>query len=513
MRVGSMIEFEDGELTREEEREIRESNTHSNPKFFMLQRIRRPTYGERPHDLTYRCRCNKRVCQCGGAVAAVHRGQLSDVASKFRGWGKRWRYRDERSRGAIIPEADRPQQLRALRGYQTGSIDRMAKRGQGILRAPTGSGKTSVLIGLAVHIEVPTLVVLPNDALMKQWAERVREEAGIEPGIIKGPMRTLRPITLGSHKTLVTRGIDEEMNAYFGAVMVDEVHTSAASTYVDVISSMRAFYRFGVSDDERRKDGKEYIVHAVVGPVLVELDREALVRDGHVLEVEFRVYPTDFEAPWFGIPTEEEEADKSVDRELNTGRLHTEMAIDATRNARALGIAFDAVQEGRTVFVLAHQREHCRALMSGLVASGIPTGLLMGADTAADRSEFDRTLEDIRQRRLRVAVGTYQAIGTGIDVPGLDDVVCVTPIASNRMFCRQVRGRACRPSPGKRPRFHYLWDEQVFGDRPVRQLTQINPVVRLEADVPATPRGGLFPDADWGIDARAWLRERRRRGL
>jgi superfamily II DNA or RNA helicase len=468
--------------------ELRVMCEHSNAHYWTMKRLRLPTYGESPIDRTWSCGCGKPAAKCVcGAALTLPRGVLPAVRATVERAGYSLRVADLRELGLVLSES--LVYRRPLRAYQSDAIAKMVAAGGGILRAPTGSGKTSTLLALTAFLSTRSLVVVHSSALFRQWQERVRAELGIEPGVVQGKTSILKPVTIAMQKTLWSRGIDTELREYFGAILCDEIQFFASKTFREVIDLAPHFYRFGASADQRRKDGKEYLIHDTFGPVVAEVGRKELVEDGFVVPVEVRVYETDTEADWYGVP----ESDHDHERKIDVSRLRKELAADPVRNQIALEAAAQEAEAGKFVFVMAHEREHCRALAAALSGVGIPAGLLLGGPES--RAEFDRTLSEMRAGTLRVGVGTYQAIGTGLDVPALDAVVCVTPIASNRQFFGQVIGRACRPSPGKKgARMHYLWDSKIFGKRAVQNMCAWN-------DGPVLVQRG----SEW-TNAKTWRR-------
>jgi len=222
------------------------------------------------------------------------------------------------------------------------------------------------------------------------------------------------------------------------------------------IDPFPAKYRIGISADERRRDKKEFVIHDLFGDVAVDIKREDLIESKHVLDVEVRVVPTEFDAPWFGF-------DKSGDArtDLDFDRLLGEMTSDDGRNALAIKCVLDEVTAGEQVLLMSHRREHCQRLAEKVAAAGVRVGLLIGGADYA--KEFMRAREGVLSGALRVGVGTYQAIGTGVDLPRVGVAVCATPIAGNRQFFGQVRGRVCRVAEGKSDaRLWYLWDRGVY---------------------------------------------------
>jgi hypothetical protein len=109
------------------------------------------------------------------------------------------------------------------------------------------------------------------------------------------------------------------------------------------------------------------------------------------------------------------------------------------------------------------------------------SGLLLGGKDA--KVEFERTRVGILAGEVRVAVGTYQAVGTGTDLPSLARGVASTPIHNNKPFLEQVKGRICRVSTATAKsdaRLYVLWDRAIFGLAPLRNLCRWSNVVKLK---------------------------------
>jgi hypothetical protein len=98
---------------------------------------------------------------------------------------------------------------------------------------------------------------------------------------------------------------------------------------------------------------------------------------------------------------------------------------------------------------------------------------LLGAQES--NAEFKRTLAALNAGAFRAGVGTYQAIGQGLDVPPVSVAVCTTPVASHKQLFGQVRGRVCRTHEGKKSaRAYVIHDLLVFGKKAIVDLTKWN---------------------------------------
>ncbi len=242
-------------------------------------------------------------------------------------------------------------------------------------------------------------------------------------------------------------------------MVFDEVQGASAKSYFASVDPFRARYRIGISADHRRRDGKEFLTLDLFGAVAAEVGREHLIDAGHVLDVEVRVVDTRFAAPWYEPGGE-------------YSRLLAEMCLDERRTQLAVDLACAEAGRGEQVLVMCHRRALCRVIDQKLAARGVKTGFLVGEAP----QEFAATVRGLAGGTIRVAVGTYQAVGTGIDLPRVGVGVCVTPIAANEQNFNQVRGRLCRTSEGKEhARMYYLLDRRLpFGERHVKNLVRWN---------------------------------------
>lgn len=353
---------------------------------------------------------------------------------------------------------DVPDHLVELWPHQEHVVGVIASRETCLVRAPAASGKSTIALAFAARMKLPLLVIVKSGALADQWRRRAAKELDVpekEIGFVRGAKRRLAPVTVAMQQTLTTRGVDEEMARYFGIVVFDEMQGASSATAYAVLDQFPARYRIGISESEKRADGKQFLIYDVLGDVAVDVPRGELVEDGHILDAEVRVVPSAHLAPWYGYgKTDDASADLDFDR------LLAELARDDARNDLVLGSALAEAEAGEQVLVLSHRREHCQHLAARVAAAGARVGILIGG--ADHAREFERAISGLRSGELRVGVGTYQAVGTGVDLPRVGVAVCATPIAGNKQFYGQVRGRVCRAPEGKSSaRLVYIWDAEI----------------------------------------------------
>lgn len=466
-------------LEPSEKEALQQLFTHENPKAKMMRARKMKGWWNEPLVLP----------TWGESDGVLHlpRGGMSRVRVALEERGVPFRVQDRRERGVPVIFPDSKVDMWP---HQERIIAACMKRENCLVKSSTGSGKTSALLTFATRAKTTTLVVVHSNALMYQWVERAESELGIaarDVGIIGDGKARIEDLTIGTQKSISNAAEDPAFRARWGAVLADEVHLFAARTFFACVDPFPARYRVGVSDDQRRKDRKEFLVHDLFGDVAEEVSHEEMVAAGHVMDVEVLLVPTDFDAPWY--------TGEDGDRSPDYMRLVGEMSIDPDRNALVEGILRRELADNRQCLVFAREREHCREL-GRRAAQYTRAGYLIGG-AGADRQEFDRTRKGLKDGSLRAAVGTLQACGMGVDLPGVEVGIAAVPILSNRQMFRQARGRICRKPAGKTvARFYVLYDYKVFGMRHIENAASWNATTFV------------WEKNEW-VPVKAWLKARR----
>lgn len=167
-----------------------------------------------------------------GANTSFPRGMLSSIVTFCETHGQPYRIQDI----TVCPEAPIIEERGELYTYQDTALDAMLSGPTGVLEAPTGSGKTQVLLSAAARLGTNTLIVVHTTELMAQTMARTQEWLGVEAGRIGGGKKDkLAQITVAMVQTLMRRDLShDDLSQYFGAVIVDECFV--AGTKVDGIS-------------------------------------------------------------------------------------------------------------------------------------------------------------------------------------------------------------------------------------------------------------------------------------
>lgn len=407
------------------------------------------------------------------------RGGLGRVRRILREAGLHWRVEDRRSEGdpdEFARTRGFPEHRVELWPFQTRLVEAALAKENCLWRSPQGSGKTTASIAFAARAAKPALFVVSTGNLLDQWRRRCRKELDIEPGVLSGSKKRVGDITVAMQQTL--RNHVGSLRGRFGTVVCDEVQEFAADTFQAVVDELDCRYRLGISADERRADGKEFLIHDQFGDVAEEVTHEELIAGGFIHEVEVRVVLSRFRADWYA------RLEKTKQKVAAYDKLLVRLSEDDDRNELVMDCVHRCFDEKEQVIVLSNRREHCHEIDRRCIERQLHSGLLIGGPDY--RNQFEDTLDRLIDGEGRVGVGTLQAIGVGFDYPRIARGVIAVPIANSDKGgpqFRQFRGRFARTCDGKSNAIlYYVHDPYVFGHRPIRHLCRWTKNVVVEFD-------------------------------
>lgn len=386
--------------------------TYDNPVYWDARRFRRP------------CRHIPRQivlfeADADGTVA-VPRGARTDVVAALAGLPVEFVDR------TVLPPAPIPDLNGCLRDYQQEAVAAAVRAREGVIQAPTGSGKTVVAAALAARLKTPTLILVHTSVLLEQTAERIRDFLGVEPGRVGGGAESWDTVTVAMVQTLLRRDL-APVRDRFGLVILDEAHHCPAETFKSVVQRFAARVRIGLTATPTRKDRLHPVLFDVVGPIVHRVAPRTLVAAGSIAPSQVIEVTTAF---------------RGIFRN-NYGALINRLVRDPKRNALIL----DAVvaHRGSRALVLSERVRHCETLTAALVALGIPAEVLTGR---MSRDARDGVVARFVEGRTEVLVSTPAMVGEGFDLPAIETVFLTVP-NGNVAKTTQVLGRALRPHAGK----------------------------------------------------------------
>jgi len=402
-------------------RQLRERLTFVNPAWEENDRLGFWN-GNTPRDLCF--------LEEHGDYLTMPRGFARQLLAILKAHGVRYQLEDRRR---TLAPVDFSFQGR-LRDFQEEAAQAILSREFGTLAAPTGSGKTVMALHVIAMRRQPALVVTHTKELQAQWCDRIETFLNIpasEVGRIGGGKQTIGDkLTVALVQSLYKCA--EAVAPHIGFLVVDECHRTPSRTFTEAVTAFDCKYMLGLSATPWRRDRLSRLIYWHLGDLVHEVNKEALIDAGHVLQAEVVWRHTAFE-PYHDPSTE-------------YSRMLSELTEDPERNALiASDVAQEAGNGGGVCLVLTDRKTHCEALLSLLADRGVKAHLLTGDLSNADRQQ---TVAALNAGRVKVLVATGQLIGEGFDCRELSTLFLACPVKFNGRLL-QYLGRVLRPSPGK----------------------------------------------------------------
>jgi superfamily II DNA or RNA helicase len=318
------------------------------------------------------------------------------------------------------------------------TVQLLAKGFSFVVEAPTGFGKTMCAMDIVAKTGKKTLIVVTKEDIRDQWRVAAEAILGLTPGkglgFIQGDTFQVagNGVVIALIQSLAKEArYNETLFKEFGLVVWDEVHRVGADFFSQSAFRIPAALRLGLSATPDRKDGREFVIKAHIGPIMVQ---------AFALPLTPRVIAR--RSSW-RLPMVMNKEKKVVPLPHSPGRCGHVINMIAKhhgRNSMIANFVGQAYKKGRTILVQSDRKEHLETLASMIGSCGVPPaniGYYIGGLTEAQRDTA---------KGKRVIMATFAMTAEATDIPWLDTLVMATP----KSDVRQIVGRILRTYPDKK---------------------------------------------------------------
>jgi superfamily II DNA or RNA helicase len=320
-----------------------------------------------------------------------------------------------------------------LRETQRNAVDTLLKYDNGLLIAPTGSGKTIMGMEVISRLKKPTLILVEKVKLIEQWKERINQflkiycnKEVIEPGSYYGPKKKLTGIIdVASIKSIKDQ---DDFYVKYEIIIGDEIHHMASKTYEEIIRKIQAKHIYGFTATPKRSDNLEKIIYKIISPIRATLE-ETNGTFEKVLKPRFTKF-------------------KNKDRYdfMNYADLLNELYKDSNRNQQRVGDIVEEYKKNKCILVLTERIEHISILKDLLSHDCDNIYTISGSDGAKARRQFNESIHSLENKYISISTGSF--LGEGFDLGSLNTFFITKPFISSGKL-QQHTGRIHREYEGK----------------------------------------------------------------
>lgn len=317
-----------------------------------------------------------------------------------------------------------------LRPYQQRAVQTLDKAKRNILMvAPTGSGKTRILIEDARRHSGPILMLCPWRTLIYQSADYF-DRMGVSAGILLN-QRKPKPsdkVVVTTIQTAVRRDLGSFRRIYF-----DEAHGAVTNTAEKVLGRYPNALIIGATATACRLDGKPL---ARIFHDLFEAATPAELIEHHFLVPPLVYGPPNGPPDTSTIDYDSRKRDYAIG---SAGRVMGQATLigDAIQHWKRLA-------SGKSTFAYCCHLEHAKNVKQRFEAAGVPSDIVSGSTCQSEREALLARLES-GEIKVLCNVGV---LTEGVDFPPLQCMLILRPTLSFGLH-RQMIGRGLRTAPGK----------------------------------------------------------------
>lgn len=334
-----------------------------------------------------------------------------------------------------IMQAPAPQVIGLnLRDDQFEMIDSALINTRGILKAPTGSGKTVIAAGMISTFPGKTVLFLCHTlSLLRQTRKEFEKFLGEPCGIIGEGEFQLERITVATMQSFWKRlEKDETLNSW-DIVIIDEAHhcSTLNCTYVKILCALDCKFRYGLTATPRTDGEGVLTMEGFIGPVIGELTMKKGLQENILAKPRVKIIKVPF---------------NQTVRELRKyDDVYAEGVVrNRSRNRTIISKAKEFVLEGKSVLIFVVRLEHANELISMADAIGLDAQLVHGATEGEDREQIRQAMID-KEQKCVIATAAWRE---GVNIPALNVVINAAG-GKSEIATLQALGRGLRTFPGK----------------------------------------------------------------
>jgi len=178
-----------------------------------------------------------------------------------------------------------------LREDQKRLVKSALEKQRGVLKAPTGSGKTVLAASIVKKIPNSKVVFLCHTKTLVRQTSEEFQKFGIPCSVFYGEEKVLSNVTIATIQSFSK--LDFEDQNQFDVLMIDECHhvSGFKTVYGQLLSKMTATMRLGFTATLSKQKEGELAVEGLLGPLIDEFSLTEGIEEGIIAKPIIRLLP------------------------------------------------------------------------------------------------------------------------------------------------------------------------------------------------------------------------------
>jgi superfamily II DNA or RNA helicase len=349
--------------------------------------------------------------------------------------------------------------------HQFSAVLALLTHPRGVVRSPTGSGKTEIIAATAQYLYEErgyrSLIVVPKKGLLSQTVSRLERyyNGDIEVGMYGDSERRPGKIVVGTAQTLIRCAPQQvkgkiippdpeirEMVKTFEVILLDEVHHASSTSWATIAMKSAAVRRYGLSGTPLKHDEvSDLRMVGATGPVIFECEANRLIDEGLAAKPKIAMVMVD---AVFGPPMEDEWQEKKDWK----GNVSQVLAPAPYAKAYDVGIAENdnyhdcvircvswLVDRDKRTLILCRRKSHWLCLKERLEQAGHNFVALWGETEVEVREEAKKSFDSKRTKAILATV----IFDEGEDLKGVEALVLAEGVKISTNVLQRI-GRGMR---------------------------------------------------------------------